>query len=214
MDRDNGQPTVLIVHTHATECFLGDTDRNYVAYRNPDTAINMVSIGTALAEQLEKAGIRVIHDTKLHDYYNYDHAYDSSRKSIQQYLQEYPSIQLVLDLHRDAFQNSDGSQGAATVTVGGQSVAQIMMYVGTNSKYSYPNWRESLAMALKLQATMEKTAPGITRNTMLSGGVYNQDLCTPSILVEFGAAGNTQQEALRAVPYLARAIIALANGAN
>ncbi len=214
LDLDNGQPTVLIVHTHATECFSGDTDKSYAANRNPDNSINMVSIGEALKEELEKAGIVVIHDTKRHDYYNYDGAYTSSRSSIQSYLDQYPSIQLVLDLHRDAFQNDDGSYGAANVTINGEKVAQVMMYVGTNSQKYNPNWRTNLALALQLQATMEKQVTGITRNTMLSGGVYNQDLCTPSILIECGSAGNTRDQVLRSIPYLAEAIIALANGTN
>ncbi len=217
LDLDSGEPTVLIVHSHATECFTkgpGEEFDCHALFRSKDTNYNMVSIGDALAEQLEAAGIQVIHDRTLHDYMNYDGAYDSSRKSVEEYLELYPSIQIVLDLHRDALQNADGSYYAPLAMVDGQEAAQLMLVMGTNATYYHPNWQQNLSLALKLQALMEQEAPGLTRSTALRPGRYNQDLSTGYILIECGSAGNTHAQVLRSVPVLASAIIELVNGAN
>lgn len=211
-------PTVLIVHSHSTECYTRSPGENYTEtamYRTMDKEYNMVSIGDALAEMLEAGGIRVIHDREIHDYPSYDTSYQESRRTVAYYLEKYPSIRLVLDMHRDARENGDGTQYAASCTVNGEKAAQLMLVLGTEAPDIYhPNWQQNLAAALKLQALLEKNAPGITRHTILQSARYNQDLSPGSILVEVGAAGNTHQEALRAIPVLAEAILQLVHGAN
>jgi stage II sporulation protein P len=213
-----GVPTVLIVHSHATECYTKGPGQIYQEsgnYRTKDTDHNMVAVGDALAALLEDRGIGVIHDRQLHDEPSYNAAYTSSRKSVEEYLAEYPSICLVLDLHRDAALNADGSQYATSATVNGERSAQLMLLAGTASAHGkHPNWKEILALALKLQVLLEKENPGIIRRTLLRGYVFNQDLCSGMLIVEVGTAGNTLQEALRAMPPLADAIAALKNGAN
>ena len=214
----DGQPAVLIVHTHGSESYtkeLGQTYQETAQYRTLDEHYNMVAVGDLLAALLEAAGIRVIHDRQLHDYPSYTSSYNNSRKSVQEYLQEYPSIRLVLDLHRDAGENSDGSQFATHAQVGGKDSAQIMFLVGTDESGNYhPRWRDNLAVAAKLNVLMENINPGITRKTTLRAQRFNQDLADIALLVEVGSAGNTLQEALTAIPILADAIIALKNGAN
>ena len=214
----DGQPAVLIVHTHGSESYtkeLGQTYRETAQYRTLDEHYNMVAVGDLLAVLLEAAGIRVIHDKQLHDYPSYTSSYNNSRKSVQEYLQEYPSIRLVLDLHRDAGENSDGSQFATHAQVDGKDSAQIMFLVGTDESGNYhPRWRDNLAVAAKLNVLMENINPGITRKTTLRAQRFNQDLADIALLVEVGSAGNTLQEALTAIPILADAIIALKNGAN
>lgn len=211
-------PTVLIVHTHASESYTCQPGEEYTQtsdFRTLDTEHNMVALGDALALLLEQAGIPVLHDRSIHDYPSYNSAYNNSRSAVQRYLADYPSIQLVLDLHRDAVLLNDGSQFAPTVTVAGEQVARLMLVVGSDgSGMHHPNWEENLATAVKLQVLLEQQAPGITRPTILRAQRFNHDLSAGAMIVEIGAAGNTRQQALAAVPYLARAIIALCHGAT
>lgn len=215
-DLTGNEPTVLIIHTHASESYTKQAGQNYAEtteFRTLNTAYNMVALGDKLAALLEQAGIRVIHDRTLHDYPSYNSAYTNSRQAAQSFLSRYPSIQVVLDLHRDAALNSDGSQYAPTLTVNGETVAQLMLVVGSDaSGMLHPRWKENLAAAVKLQALLERQAPGITRPTILRAQRYNHDLSDGAMIVEIGTAGNSLQQAMAAVPYLAEALIALGHG--
>lgn len=205
-------PTVLILHTHGSECY---TEQTLAAtdYRTLDPEYNVVSVGTELAGLLEQAGIRVIHDTTLHDQPSYNSAYVNAREAAEEYLARYPSIQLILDIHRDSAEDSSGQQVEKTLNVNGEDVAQLMFVVGTDAGgLTHPNWAENMALAVKLQAQLEKTTPGICRSISFRTQRFNQDLSPGALIVEVGAAGNTRQEALEAVKYLAQAIIDLAHG--
>lgn len=209
-------PTVLIIHTHGSESYTRQPGESYASsgdYRTLDTDYNMVALGDYLGQLLEEAGIGVIHDRRLHDYPSYNSSYNHSRSAVQEYLRRYPDILMVLDLHRDAVLLSDGSQFAPTVTVAGEQVARLMLVVGSDgSGMEHPLWQENLAMGAKLQALLERQVPGITRPILLRAQRFNHDLSTGAIIVEIGAAGNTLQQAMGAIPYLAEAIIALSNG--
>lgn len=213
-DLTQGGPTVLILHSHASESYSGG---DYIAsgsYRTLDTDYNMVSIGDEVARILEQNGIGVIHDRTLHDYPNYNSAYSGARKAIRDYLEEYPSLCMVLDLHRDASDTTEG-QLVTSATVGGQRSAQIMVVAGTDAGGSdHPNWPENLSLAMKLSAVLEQTNPGITRPVNLRSQRFNMDLTPGSLLVEIGAAGNTHPEAVLAANALAQGIVELARGAN
>ena len=174
----------------------------------------MVSIGTRVAEILEAGGVKVIHDRQLHDYPNYNTSYNSSRDSIRDYLDRYPSIQLVLDLHRDA-SGDNNNQMTTSAWLNGEVSSQLMLVIaaGTSAR-PVPRWQENLALGLKLQVQLERTAPGITRYVNLRGSRFNQDLSPGAVLVEVGAAGDTHEKALNAAEVLAEAILALKYGAN
>lgn len=212
------QPTILILHTHATESYTKQAGENYQEssrYRTKNPNYNMISIGKTLAHLLEQAGIRVIHDTALHDYPSYNGSYTASRKAAAAYLKKYPSIQLVLDLHRDAASDGNGGQFDPEVSVDGKTAAQLMLVVGTDENgLKHTQWQKNLALALKLCARLEQNTPGISRGVNLRADRFNQDLAPGMLLVEVGAAGNTHKEAQEAAKYLAQAIIDLANGAN
>ena len=173
-----------------------------------------MGVGDYLEELLEtRYGIQVIHDRKTHDYPSYNGSYSNARKSIEKYLKKYPSICLVLDLHRDASGDLK-NQMRTKATVNGQKSAQIMFVVGTNGAgQKHPDWKENLALALKLQVQMERHAKGICRDINLRSQRFNQDESTGALIVEVGAAGNTRKEALIAVEVLAQAIADLSNGA-
>ena len=211
-DLKTGEPTVLILHSHGSECYT-EPALATENYRTEDSLYNVVSVGTELKGLLEAAGIGVIHDTALHDQPSYNSAYGNARASTEDILARYPSIRLVLDIHRDAAENSDGQQVAKTVTVHGQDVAQLMLVVGTDAGgLAHPNWEENMALAVKLHAQLEKTVSGICRPISFRTQRFNQDLSPGALIVEVGAAGNTRQEALRAAEYLAQAVIDLAKG--
>jgi stage II sporulation protein P len=148
------QPTVLILHSHATECYLPDgTFAQTSPYRTLDTGRNVVSMGALLADLLEQGGIRVLHDTALHDHPAYNEAYSSSRRAAKAYLQENSSLLMVLDLHRDGV---DGDkQPDTSAQVHGQESAQLMMVVGTKQE----GWEANMALAVKLTAALEKLHP-------------------------------------------------------
>lgn len=209
-------PTVLILHSHATESYEKDAQYTETSpYRTLDTNYNMVSVGARVAEILEAEGIRVIHDRTLHDYPSYNDAYGNARSAITAALAEHPSICLVLDLHRDAAEDAGGNQKVSTVTVEGESCANLMLVMGSDKgSLSYPNWERNLALAVKLQAQLEQTHSGLCKPIKLVTSRYNQDLSTGALLVEVGTAGNTHAQAIRAAEYLAEGIVALAKGAN
>lgn len=212
------EPSVLIYHSHATESYTaspGEDYRESSAYRTLDTDYNMVSVGEHLARLLRQQGIEVIHDVTLHDAPSYSAAYTSSRKSVQDYLREYPSIRLVIDLHRDALSLDSQNQLDTHAQAGGQASAQLMMVVGTDDGgLTHPNWKENMALALKLHVTLEKANPGITRPISFRTQRFNQDLSPGAVLIEVGGAGDTHAEALVAAEALAQAIATLAHGAN
>ena len=207
-------PTVLILHSHGSESYQnteGYTQSS--AYRTLDKNYNVVSVGKRLKERLEGAGIGVIHDTSLHDYPSYDDAYVAARETIAAYLEAYPSICLVIDLHRDAVEDGSGNQLGYTINAEGQKTAQLMMVVGTNaSGRNHPNWERNMALAVKLHVQLQKQTPGICRAISFRTQRFNQDLSPGGMLIEVGAAGNTRQEALLAADRLAEGIIALAKG--
>lgn len=213
-DLTDDEPSVLILSTHATESYTknGENYTESSAYRTLDENYNMLSIGDRVAQILEQNGISVIRDPELHDYPSYNGSYNHARASIEHYLEEYPSIRLVLDLHRDA---SDGENGQlrTEATVDGQASAQLMPVMGTDAGgLEHDNWEKNLSLALKLMAQLERQAPGITRPLSLRSQRFNQDLSSGALLIEVGAAGNTHSEALIAAEQLAQAIVALSKG--
>ena len=211
-DLQQTAPTVLILHSHATECYADEKKSNY---RTQDTEKNMVSVGDALAQKLEEAGIRVLHDRSLHDSPSYNAAYENSRAAAKSYLAQYPSISLVLDLHRDAVTDPNGKQVKYTLETTAGTAAKMMFVVGTDAGgLSHNNWPENMSLAVKLQTLLQRENPGICRPISFRTQRFNQDLSTGALLIEMGSAGNSRQEVLVAVELLADAIIALAKGTS
>lgn len=213
-DLTSESPTVLIVHSHTSESY--ENTEGYTPsdpYRTMDNRYNMVSVGSHLADCLRKQGISVIHDTTLHDYPSYNDAYPQSRKTIQSYLEQYPSIRLVLDIHRDAYEDSSGKQIRNTVWIDGRQSSQIMLVAGTNAGgQSHPEWEQNLAVAIKLQTVLQQIHPGLCRNLTVRSSAFNQDLSPGALLIEVGTAGDTRQDALNAAEFLADGIAALSYG--
>ena len=208
-DLYGSEPKVLILHTHSTESYT-QQDEDYVEtsdWRTLDEDHNMLSIGRRVAEVLAEYGITALQDRELHDYPSYNGSYSDARKSLRDYLEEHPTIRLILDLHRDA-SGGEGGQMRTLAEINGQTAAQLMVVLGTN----HEKYEENLGLGLKLHAQLECQAPGIMRPLQLRAARFNQDLAPGALLIEVGAAGNTHREALLAAEELARAIAALARG--
>ena len=211
----DGAPRVLILHSHTTESFAQTADRyeESSAYRTLDPGHNMIALGELVAEILESAGIGVIHDRDFHDYPSYNGAYSHAAASTKAYLEQYPTIELILDLHRDAADTPTG-QMATSCTVGGEKAAQLMFVLGTDKRLNHPDWEDNLSLALKLQVLLEKENPGICRDLTLSKNRYNQHLGKYALLIEIGAAGNTLEQAKIAARELGETILALTQNPN
>ena len=208
-------PTVLILHTHGTESYeKTEKYEESSRYRTRNTDYNVVSVGAQLAKTLEAGGIQVIHDTTMHDDPSYNASYNEARTSIKEYLKKYPSICLVLDIHRDAVTDSKGKQIRFTVDTQQGTAAQLMMVVGTDVRLKHPQWPENMSLAVKLHALLEKNYPGICRPISFRSQRFNQDLSTGAMLIEIGSAGNTRQEALLSARLLGNTILELAQGAS
>lgn len=210
-------PQVLILHTHATETYQTWPDliydRNFSA-RTQNTALNMCAVGEKMAQVLNEAGINTLHDTTLHDSPSYTESYDRSYATTQAYLEKYPSIKIVLDVHRDAIEDADGTRVKPLCTVNGEDAAQVMIIAGCDngSTIRLPNWRLNLRFAAAWEAAMESRTPGLTRPVMCAYRYYNQDLTTGSLLIEIGGHANTVTEAVRAGQYAAEALAVLLGG--
>ena len=207
----SSDPTVLIVHSHGTESYTKTEDyQESSAYRTKDTSYNVVSVGDRLVQALEKQGISAIHDRTMHDSPSYNDAYNNARAAIEAYLVPYPTLRLVLDIHRDAVADG-GNQMAFTA----KDTAQLRLVVGTDAGgLLHPQWEQNMALAVKLHAQLERDFPGICRPISFRTQRFNQDLSPGALIVEVGGTGNTRQQALAAADVLADAIGKLSQGAN
>ncbi len=207
---------VLITHTHTTECYL-DYDAGFfnpdTKSRTDDATKNMVAVGERVAQQLRQAGIGVIHDTEIHDQ-PYSSAYTHSREAVERYLEQYPSISVVLDIHRDAIYQSDGTRVKPTVVINGKKAAQLMIIVGMMNTQSVPNphTAENLSFGAHLQQTLYAEYGGLMRPMVLASARYNQQLCNGMILVEVGSDVNTLEEALYSGELLGKGLVETLKG--
>ena len=206
------EPQVLIMHTHATETYeLADNGWYDPAFtcRSTDTAVNMAAVGARIAERLDAAGICTLQDTTLHDYPSYNGSYAKSNETVRWYLEQYPSIKVVLDVHRDAIEQQDGTRVKPLAEIDGQPCAQVMIICGADRGGNLPNFRENLRFAAAWQNAMESRFPGLTRPVLFDYRYYNQDLTTGSLLIEIGGHANTLNEALYAGELVGEALAGL-----
>lgn len=194
---DSSEPQVLILHTHATECYA-EADGWVSPHNNgrtTDTAANMVAVGAELAAVLNAAGICTVQDTGLYDYPSYNGSYGRSRAAAEKWLAAYPGIRVVLDVHRDAIE-TEGTRIKPTTVINGQKAAQLMIISGADDgTMGMPAFWENLRFAAALQAAVEGAYDGLTRPVLFDYRNYNQQLTTGSLLLEIGGHGNTLEEA-------------------
>ena len=193
-------PQILIVHTHGSESYSqsdGDTYEESDPYRTTDCTHNVVKVGEEMATVFRTYGFQVVHDTTLFDYPSYNGAYQRSRAAVEQWLEQYPTIQVVLDVHRDALEGSEGEIYKMVSTEAGEKVAQVMLVLGTDGGGAeHPRWRDNLAFAILLQKNLVRGYASLARPIVLRSSTYNQQLLPGSVLVEVGGHGNTLTEAI------------------
>lgn len=207
------EPEVLIVHTHTTECYMGN-EMTGESERTTNEAYNMCHIGEIVANTLNSYGIKTIHDKTIHDYPSYQGAYTRALKTIEKNLQENPSIKVVLDIHRDAYVYADGSKLRVASEIDGEDVAQVMLVLGTDSMgLEHSNWKSNLTFAAKVQNTAEIMYPNMMRPLNLRRERFNMHLTKGSLLLEIGSNGNNIKEAEKSAEFIGNAIAAaLING--
>ena len=209
------EPLVLVIHTHATECYFspeqgvnvyytdssttveGYYDENKSLTRSEDCEKNVVAVGHAFCEVLLKHGIPTLHCTELFDLDDYNTAYSKSARAIEEYLKKYPSIKLVIDIHRDSLVFDNKAKVKTVAGDLGEKSAQVMIVAGSDAGGSvYPSWKRNLALDLKLKEVMDTKYPSLARPIFFRGARYNQHLPYSSFLLEVGTCANTLDEAI------------------
>lgn len=203
-------PQILIYHSHGTESYTPTAGYEYTEsdpYRTTEEGRNILVVGEAMAEVFREAGYSVIHDTNFHDYPDYTQSYANSSVTISQYLEDYPSLELIFDVHRDALSDTNGTPYQLVATVEGEEVAQVMLVVGSNGDgYAHPNWRENFALALTLQQGLLGYGE-VARPVTLRSSRFNQHLSTGALLVEVGGHGNTLEQAVAGGRLFAQSVV-------
>lgn len=209
-------PQVLIVHTHGTEAYTNDDTYQYTSeenYRTTDTRFNVVCVGDRLTEVLEANGIETIHCRKMFDSPAYNGSYGRSLTEIENQLDAHPSIQIVIDLHRDDISLESGGKMSLDWEFEGQQYARMMFVIGSGaSGLTHEHWEENLNWAVNLQAKLDAAYPGLMRAVNLRKQRFNQHLRPGSMIIECGASGNTLTQALRSIELFGNFLAAELNG--
>lgn len=200
-------PLVGIYHTHDYESYISEFPGKTFTPETEDLIISndqdhdVLKVGNELAQALSRNNITTVWSNARHQANGYLGAYDESRKTATAMLKKYPSIKMLLDLHRD-------SGPAKLATLGGQQVAMIDIVIGKgDSTLKQPHWEKNLELANQVKATMDQMYPGLFAAIIVkSPDTYNQDLENGAILFEIGSAQNTMEEALRGADLLANVL--------
>ncbi|MDL2274462.1 stage II sporulation protein P [Oscillospiraceae bacterium OttesenSCG-928-G22] len=216
IDFNRGAPLVLIIHTHASEAYQPDEQYTYVptdTERTEDTNFNVVRIGDEMETLLRSRGVSVLHIRDIFDYPSYSGSYTRTLTKINEVLKEYPSIQIVLDIHRDAMTAEDGTIYRTTADINGKTAAQIMLVMGSDEGgLSHPEWRKNLRLALRVQKHANEKYPHLMRPVNLRKERFNEHATPNSMLVEMGTSGNTLTEALYSARLFSDVLADVING--
>ncbi len=208
------EPKVLIYHTHGTEAYAEEGKTSYAKSalpRSKDITKNVVAVGKVLADTLNENGVPTVHCEIMHDEKSYNNSYTYSRKTILEYMEKYPSIEYVFDIHRDALLNSSSVYKVLTYDES-IPVAQIMLVVGTDSAGAvHPNWRKNLSFAVDAQYLLTKRLENIVRPICIKKASYNQQHCEGAMLIEIGTCVNTLNEAKASAKILGQTLASLIN---
>jgi stage II sporulation protein P len=206
-------PQVLIYHTHSYEAYAMEDGQDYVEcakWRTKDNGYNVAAVGEALAKELSsKYGIAVLHDTTDNECSQLGTAYTRSLKTVEKDLAENPSLKILIDLHRDAY---NAGMNPDSVMIDGKKVARMMIVIGTGVGQTgvgfteKPDWQKNILLAQAVTDELNGFYPYLARKVDVKTGRYNQHVSPGAILIEVGHNQNTLDDALNAMPYLAQAI--------
>ena len=212
IDTGTDGPKVLIYHTHSQEEFKDSTPG--------DTSESIVGVGEYLAELLNEKGIETIHDTGVYDIIDgkldRSNAYGKAEEAVSAILKENPTIEVVIDLHRDGV----AADTHLVTEINGKPTAKIMFFNGlsrsrTNGDIEYlsnPYIQDNLAFSLQMKLACEEKYPGFTRNIYLRAYRYNLHLMPKSLLIEAGAQTNTVEEMMNAMEVLSEVLCQVLSG--
>lgn len=206
-DIEVNNKNIMIFHTHTCESYTATEKFNYTqtgTYRTTDLNYNVARVGTELKNQLLSYNYNVIHDTTYHDYPAYNGSYDRSLNTVRNLLLTNKDTDVIFDLHRDAI--ADYSY-APTVKIGEEYCAQLMFVIGTDGGgLEHPNWQQNLKFAVKIQEKANELYPGLFKPIVLRNSRYNQHLSKAAGIIEVGATGNTMEQCLTSMKYLAKVV--------
>lgn len=198
---------ILLFHTHSCESYTPSEKYNYTqtgTFRTTDLNFSVTRVGTELERYLKQYQFNVIHDTSYHDYPAYNGSYTRSLQTVDNLLKS-NQADIIMDVHRDAI--GSRSDYAPTVKIGEEYAAQIMYVVGTNGGgLWHPNWNQNLKFAIKVQEKAEEMYPGLFKPMMLTNSRYNQHTGKYASIIEVGATGNTLEQCLTSMKYLANVL--------
>ncbi len=215
------EPLVLVLHTHATECYFEDKTNlsdfapegvesyfveGETLFRCSDPTKSVVQVGKVFCDVLTQQGIPTLHCTTMHDKDDFNEAYVNSAETVKAYLKQYPSIQYVIDLHRDSVVRGE-AWVKTHAEIDGKESAQVMLVVGTNQNGRHPNWLENLTVATAFKDTMDEVYPSLSRSMYLRTARFNQEFSAGCMLLEVGSAANTLAEAECAARYAAECFV-------
>ncbi len=212
--RKDEEYQILVIHTHTTESYA-EEDRSWydkkTEWRNTDEKKNITSVGAIIADGLNEAGIKTLHITEKHDYPQYNGAYSRAKDTISEYLKKYPSIKMVIDVHRDSITRNDGTKVKPTAIIKEKKAAQVMIISGCDDEgdLNFPNWEYNLRMAIKLQEQITKDWPGLARPLYFAPFRYNMHMTPNSLLIEFGTEVNTLDEAQYTASLVTESLVSL-----
>lgn len=204
------QPQILIYHTHGMEGFADSV--------SGDDSTTIIGVGEHLTQILEEEyGFNVLHHIVKYDEQTRDNAYSRALPDIVKILEENPSIEVVIDLHRDAV-NSDYK---LVMDLDGRPTARFMFFNGVSctkktGKIGYlenANQLENLAFSFQMKKVSEEYYPGLTRKNYIHGYRYNMHLLPRTTLIELGAQNNTLEEAMNACDPIAHILNMVLSGA-
>ena len=206
-----GDIKVLIVHTHTSEAYAEqycETD----SYRSENDSENVISVGDVIENELKENGIGVVHDKTYHDYPSYSGAYRRALETINSNLEKYPSITLVLDIHRDAISDGNGGYMKTLAEINGEKCAQGLIVIGTDAGgLEHQRWRENLKFGLRLQKIMCEKYPSFARPLHLRSERFNGQVREGAMILEIGSNGNSLEEAKTAARYMGDCLVTLIN---
>ncbi len=198
--KGDGSVEVLLYHTHTSEAYLQAHTGFYytdMQTRTQNQDLSVVAVGEEVKKALEARGIGVVHDTTVNDTL-FNGSYARSWEVLQNNLAQYPGIQVTIDLHRDSMTTQEGVKYKPTAEVNGRRAAQFMVLAGCDYDGGwgdFPDWRENLHLALRLQQTAMNLYPQLPRPLNFSNNKYNMNATKGSLLIEVGTEVNTVGEA-------------------
>lgn len=175
--------------------------KKHGTYRTTDLNYSVARVGDELQKYLTNFGFNVNHNKTYHDYPAYTGSYSRSLATVQGELNNFNS-DIIIDLHRDAIGSKETY--APLVKIGEDYCAQVMFVMGTNGGgLTHPNWENNLKFAVKIQEKANEMYPGLFKPIILRNSRYNQHLGKAACIIEVGATGNTLDQALKGMKYLA-----------